>query len=117
MSRQIAGMWSAHKKIDPRGFVRQPLSRHFPPWFARRGRRLIVPARFALAREVLVHRELADIRRRGQAGGGGRRADSLLGETIELLTRLPEVDYAPAALDRARGVEDEPVRRIAIRID
>jgi hypothetical protein len=38
-------------------------------------------------------------------------------ESVEILARLPKIDDAPAAIDRARRVEHKPLGRIALGID
>jgi hypothetical protein len=46
-----------------------------------------------------------------------RRPDALRREGVELRTRLPEVDHAPAIGGRTGRGEDEPVRMIAAHVD
>jgi hypothetical protein len=64
-----------------------------------------------------VYRELLDVRRLLRLHARGR--DTHLNATLEEVAvgaRLPEVDHAPASLDRARGVEDEAFRRIFLGV-
>ena len=68
--------------------------------------------------EVLVHRELVNLRGRPfHAGRLHRGRDMLPEERVELRARLPEVDHAPAALDRPRRVEQQALRLVGGRID
>src|SRR6185312_15949606 len=70
-----------------------------------------------LAREVLVHGELVDVRLAGRADGCHRRPDALGREAVEVGARLPEVEHAPAAVHGPGGVEDQPLRGISVRVD
>ena len=47
-------------------------------------------------------------------GEGGRDSSR---EGVEIRPRVPEVDDAPAVVDRARRVEDEALRTVALRVD
>src|ERR1035441_5368119 len=70
-----------------------------------------------LAREVLVHGELVNVRCTRSADGGHRGSDAFCRESVEVLARLPEVERAKTALYRTGRVKDESIRRIAFRVD
>jgi len=71
-----------------------------------------------LARKVLVHGELVNVRCTPcNPDGGHRGPDAFCCEPVKVLARLPEIDHAPTAVYRTRGVKDEPVRGIAVRVD
>jgi len=47
-----------------------------------------------------MHGELVDLRRGRDSGSGSRGSDAIRHEAVELRARLPEVEHAPAAVDR-----------------
>jgi hypothetical protein len=47
-----------------------------------------------LAREVLVHGELVNVRWAGSTDRGYRGSDAFCREAVEVLARLPEVEHA-----------------------
>src|ERR1019366_7933575 len=65
----------------------------------------------------LVYRKLSYFGLDRDAGRADCRPDSLAREGIELSTRLPNVDYAPAIVGRTRCGEDEPVWVVAAYVD
>ena len=74
-----------------------------------------IPIGRRLGLHHVVDGELLDLRRAGRrriAERGDRGADAALEEGVELGAGLPEVEDAPAVLDRAGGVKDQPVGRI-----
>src|ERR1022692_4243059 len=70
-----------------------------------------------LAREVLVYGELVNLRCPGSPDSGHRGSDAFLREAVEVSARLPEVQHAPATVDRTGRVKHESVRGIAVRVD
>jgi hypothetical protein len=79
-----------------------------------------VAARFAalLLRDGLVDRELSDIRRslHLDAGGGYAFLNPAL-KSVEVRSRLPEVDDSPTAINGTRRVVQHPLRNGSIWID
>ena len=70
-----------------------------------------------LTREVLVHGEPVNLRCTRGPDGGHAGSNAVLREPVEVLTELPEIEHAPAAVDWAGRVKDESVRGIAVRVD
>jgi hypothetical protein len=70
------------------------------------------------ALERLVNRELLDVGTALQLDTRCccRRRDARF-KGVEVLTRLPEVDHAPPAFDRTRGVKQKALRGVPLRID
>src|ERR1039458_4496333 len=77
------------------------------------------PRRLGLRRCEVVHRKLLDVwraRERLVAKLLGGWLQPPLGEPVESLARLPEVDNSPAPVDRARRVEDHARGWVALNI-
>lgn len=119
-ARRETGRTSAGARRGPRGFrsgliepARQLL--RFDP-SCEDG----VAARFAalLLRDGLVDRELSDIRRslHLDAGGGYAFLNPAL-KSVEVRSRLPEVDDSPTAINGTRRVVQHPLRNGSIWID
>ena len=95
-----------------------PAQRRFKLGSQRRDRHPANSCTALLAGEVLVNRELVDFRRTpGKPDGCHRGSDAFRAEPVEVLARFPEVDDTPTAVYWSGRVKDEPVRRIAVRVD
>src|SRR5689334_13082938 len=70
-------------------------------------------------RNGFVNGELFDVRRPRHLHprGGDPRLDLALKKSIEVSSRLPEIDDTPAVIDRAGRVVQHPLRDRSIRID